>query len=246
MSSCVRLREINLKRVKRDQLRAHRRKDQWLPFGGPIAMDRTKRTEFASVEAAMLFHLTDRLSFSQSCPKASAALRKIALAATAAAALSLSACVTSQKPLLTNAKPTLGQRFDVHFYESFIDKKASDFHTSSYSWKDGRYVRASGLAQDVTSVVYQPLEGNDYLIQGSGEKQAVYYYWIARKLIDGVYLIFPLNETDSDAAIRDAVCTKGQPTGVCLIETYDQLAMLARATAAKPMRDPSLGVVVTK
>jgi hypothetical protein len=195
----------------------------------------------------MLFHFRIRSSFGHPWLKASAALHKITLAAAAAAAaLSLSACVESQKPLLTDAKPTLGQQFEIHLYETFVDGKASNFHSTSYSWKDGKYVRASELAQDVARFVSQPLEQNDVLIEGIGENESLFNYWIGRKLVDGVYLIFPVSEDDSDAATRDAACAKDQPKGVCLIGTYDQLVTLARATAAKPVHAPSLGVVLAK
>jgi hypothetical protein len=191
----------------------------------------------------MLFHFRTRSSFGHSWLKSSAALCKIVLAA---AALNLSACVVSQKPLLTDVKPTLGERFEIHLYERVPEGKAFDFHAISYSWKDGKYVHASGLARDVASFVSQPLEGNDFLIQTTDDNQSLFKYWIGRKLADGVYLIFPLSEADSDAATRDAVCAKNQLDRMCLIGTYDHLATLARATAAKPVHNPSLGVIVAK
>jgi hypothetical protein len=160
--------------------------------------------------------------------------------------LSLSACVESQVPLLTDTQPLIGHQFQVHLYENFVDGKALDFHTSIYRWKDGRYVRASGLARDVTSFVVKLLEGNDFIIQGTNESKNLFNYWIGRRLIYGVYLIFPLDETDVDVAIRNAVCAKDQPGGVCMVQTYDHLITLARGTAAKPVRDPALGVILIK
>jgi hypothetical protein len=62
---------------------------------------------------------------------------------------------------------------------------------------------------------------------------------IGRRLIYGVYLVFPLDETDVDAATRNAVCAKDQPEGVCMLQTHDQLITLAHGTAAKPVRDPA-------
>ena len=53
------------------------------------------------------------------------------------AALSFSACVQSQTPLITDAQPLLGQQFEVHLYEDFVDNKASSVHTAVYQWKDG-------------------------------------------------------------------------------------------------------------
>jgi len=182
-------------------------------------------------------------------------LRRIGIAAaTASATLILSGCVESEKALLTDAKPLLGQQFEVHLYESFVDKKANSFHSSVYHWKDGQYVRESGLARDVRRFVAQPLSSNDFLIQATGdtEKQIsggndnLFEYWIGRRVIEGVYLIFALNEADVDDATRSAVCGKEKPEGICHIQSYDQLVILARATAAKPVRESALGVVLAK
>jgi len=158
----------------------------------------------------------------------------------------LSGCVESQMPLMTDAKPLLGQQFEVHLYEGFADGKATDFHTSVYHWKDGQYVRGSGMARDAKRFTAQSLAANDFLIQSSDDDAKVFYYWIGRKLAAGVYLIFPLNEADADEATRNAACGANQPEGICRVRNYDQLVTLARATAAKPMREAALGVVLTR
>jgi hypothetical protein len=167
-------------------------------------------------------------------------------AAAVAAALTLSACVESQVPLITDTQPLLGQQFEVHLYETFVDGKASDFHTSTYYWKQGQYVRGSGLARDAKRFVAQALAANDFLLQSSDDSAKLFNYWIGRKLAIGVYLIFPLDETDADEATRKAACGKDQIEGICRVGSYDQLVTLARATAAKPVRDAALGVVLTK
>ena len=59
-------------------------------------------------------------------------------------------------------------------------------------------------------------------------------------------VIFPVDETDADDATRNAMCGRDGPDGVCRIRTYDQLVTLARATAAKPVREAALGVLVAK
>ncbi len=173
-------------------------------------------------------------------------LHKIGLAAVTTATLSLSACVESQIPLISDARPLIGQQFEVHLYENFVDGKANDFHASVYRWKDGQYVRASGLARDAKSFVAQSLAANDFLLQSTDESGKRFDYWIGRKLADGVYLIFPLDESDSDDATRNAVCGKDSPEGVCRIATHDQLVTLARATATKPVREAALGILVAK
>lgn len=177
---------------------------------------------------------------------ATASWHRSGLVAAFITTLALSACVESQLPLVTDTQPLIGQQFEAHFYENFVDGKANDFHVSVYRWKDGQYVRASGPAREEIRFVAQPLTGNDYLIQSTNESGKRFFYWIGRKLADGVYLIFPVNETDTDDATRNAMCGKDQPEGFCRIGTYDQLVTLAHATATKPVRKAALGVLLTK
>lgn len=168
------------------------------------------------------------------------------LAATAIAAFALSACVESRVPLVTNTQPVLGQQFEVHLYEDFVDNKAGAVHASAYRWQDGQYVRVNGLSRDAKSFVAQPLAGNDFLIQSSDEGKQVYLYWIGRKLAPGVYLIFGVDEADADETTRNAICGTDRPEGICRVTARDELITLARATAAKPPKKPALGVVVSK
>jgi len=170
----------------------------------------------------------------------------ITLASTVTAALVLSGCVESQTPLITDARPLLGQQFEVHLYEDFVDGKATDFHTANYRWHDGQYMRGSGAARDAKRFVAQSLAGNDFLLQSSDDRGKPFYYWIGRKLAVGVYLIFPLDETDADEAMRIAICGKDRPDGFCPVASYDQVLTLARATAAKPVQKAALGVVLTR
>jgi hypothetical protein len=168
---------------------------------------------------------------------------KFAIAAIAA--LSLSACVQSQVPLITDAQPLLGQQFEVHLYEDFVDNKASGVHASTYQWKDGQYVRAGGLAQDAKRFVAQPLAGNDFVIQSSDENGKTFLYWIGRRLTPGVYQIFGIDEMDADEATRKKICGE-RSDGICQVATRDQLLTMARATAAKPPRNTALGVVLSR
>ena len=139
----------------------------------------------------------------------------------------------------------VGQQFEVHLYENFVDGKAGDFHTAAYQWKEDNYVRGSGLARDAKRFVAQALAVNDFLLQ-STDSNNLFNYWIGRKLSVGVYLIIPLDEADADDATCTGVCGKDQPEGICQVETYEQLLKMARATAAKPVRNAALGVVLTK
>jgi len=169
---------------------------------------------------------------------------KAALAA--AIALSLPACVESEKPLLTDVQALAGPEIEVHFYENFVDRKASDFHISVYRWEKDKYVRETRSAQGVPSFAAKAISANDFIIEGSGQNTTLFHYWIGRKLFDGVYLIFPVIEADVDEATRNAICAKKQAEGICRIGSYDELVTLARATAAQPVRDPALGVLVAR
>jgi hypothetical protein len=167
------------------------------------------------------------------------------LTVAAIAASLLSACVQSQTPLITDAQPLLGQRFEVHLYEDFVDNKASGVHASTYQWKDGQYVRASGLAQDAKRFVAVPLAGSDFVIQSSDENGKIFVYWLGRRLTPGVSQIFGINEMDTDEATRTTICSD-RSSDICWVTTRDQLLTMARATAAKPPRNAALGVVLSR
>jgi hypothetical protein len=160
--------------------------------------------------------------------------------------LALSACVVSHEPLLTDAQPLLGRHFEAHLYEDFQNAKAGDFHVATYRWEEGKYVRASGLARDAASFVVRELSGDDFIIQSSGGLDKTYNYWVGRRVIPGVYLIVPISEEDVDVAARSAACANAMAEGICTVETYDHLVMLARGTASKPLRNPALGVILPR
>ena len=131
-------------------------------------------------------------------------------------------------------------------YEEFVEGKAKDFHASFYRWKDDHYVSASWRARDVKLFVAQSMPASDYLIQITDENEKVFDYFIGRKIIDGVYIIFAVDETDVDDETRAAACAKNQPAGICQIQTFDQLAMFAHATSAKPVRNAALAVILAR
>lgn len=212
-----------------------------------LDLDRTASCFLKSLEANQSLFLRDRKNSThteQELTMSRAVFGKFAVAFIAA--LSLSACVQSQAPLVTDAQPLLGQQFEVHLYENFVENKASYFHSSVYRWKDGEYHRATGLARDATRFVAQSLAGNDFVIQSTDQDGKLFHYWLGRKLSAGVYLIVPLEEKDADEATRKAICGADLPEGICRVTTRDQLLILARATAAKPARNPALGVVMSR
>ncbi len=58
-------------------------------------------------------------------------------------------------------------------------------------------------------------------------------YGIARKLADGTYLLFAVDEDDADEATRAKFCDKGAGTA-CRVATREAVLAFARASAAKP------------
>ena len=70
-------------------------------------------------------------------------------------------------------------------------------------------MRTSGLARDAKRFVAQPLAANDFLLQSSDDGAKIFNYWIGRKLAVGVYMIFPVDETDADDS--DAGDTEATP-----------------------------------
>jgi hypothetical protein len=168
------------------------------------------------------------------------------LAAIILSAFSVTACVQSQTPLITDAKPLLGQQFQVHLYEEFVDNKATDVHAPFYRWQNGEYVRTSGLARDAKRFVAEPLAGSDFVIQSTDDQGKEYLYWIGRRLTPGVYLLFGIDEMDADDATRKAACGADRTEGICRVTDHQQLLTLARASATKPPRNPALGVVLSR
>ena len=148
-------------------------------------------------------------------------------------------------PIVKNAKPLLGPQFNVHLYEDFTDGRPMNFHAAAYRWMNGEYVRTGGLGSDAKKFVAEPLAANDFVIQSTDEAGKRFVFWIGRKLHDGAYLIFPLDMADVDDATRKKVCGSDFPD-ICQISTHEQLVIMARASAAKPPRDPVLSVVLAR
>ena len=166
-----------------------------------------------------------------------------------AAGFCLSSCVVSDKPLVADGKPFLGPQFTMVLYRDFSAGKGYAPQQVSYRWVDGGYQRESVSHAHMVKFVAEVLDGRDFLIERSqaapGEATSnVFTYWIGRQVSDGAYLIFPVNENDLSVTERDAICAKDEPEGFCTVKTHEQLVASARATAAKPPREPAVAVLM--
>jgi hypothetical protein len=165
------------------------------------------------------------------------------LAASAAlAALALTGCISSSAPVLSDAKPVLGERGLIHVF-TLSQGAAHDPSVLSFQWSGSRYL-VRGKSIGVSDFTAYPYEGRDWIVQGTTQRPPQRIeYGLARRLADGVYLLVAIDEDDADEPTREKFCTKTQDAS-CRIATPEQLFVFARASAAKPVEDGGLAVVV--
>jgi len=155
----------------------------------------------------------------------------IAIAA-ACCALTLAGCIDSARPVLTDAKPLLGQHLHLQFY-SLHKGFAEEPEQADYVWNGAYYAHAAGGMKDITGFTVHPFESGDYIVQTKPEDpKAKIEYALLHVFVDGVYQAILIDEDDADAAVRAANCRKDNDSS-CRIETRAQLWALARATAAR-------------
>ncbi|MGH6663473.1 MAG: hypothetical protein ACREB2_01030 [Pseudolabrys sp.] len=156
-------------------------------------------------------------------------------------ALSLSACIDSSGPILTDAQPILGPRLKLQLY-ALRDGHAFDPERARFAWDGKRYVRSGGGMKDVGSFTLHAFEGGDFLVQSISTRHPQHTeYALMRPLADGVYYVVAVDEDDADAATRAAQCK--HPGGVaCRVETREQLFTFARATAARKATNGGLAL----
>jgi len=158
-------------------------------------------------------------------------------------ALSLSACIDSKDPILSDSQPILGQRLNLQLY-SLRNGHAYDPERSNFTWNGKLYVHASGSLKDVRAFSVHPLDGSDYIVQSRPARHPEHIeYALMRKLAGGVFQVIAIDEADADEATRAADCN--HPGGVaCRIETREQLFAFARATAAHHKIDGGLALLL--
>jgi hypothetical protein len=163
-------------------------------------------------------------------------------ATAAGAALALTGCVSSTGPVLSDAKPVLGERGLIHAY-TLAQGAAHDPEVVSFQWSGSRYL-VRGKSIGFSEFTAHPYEGRDWIVQGTTQRAPHRIeYGLARRLAEGVYQLVAIDEDDAGAAAREKFCTKTQDAS-CRIATPEQLFVFARASADKPMEGGGLAVVV--
>jgi len=168
------------------------------------------------------------------------AVRAAAFLGAAVGCLATAACVNSTEPVLGDARAILGESGQIHLFDAG-EGSTSNPRIHRFQWNGRRYVVA-GRAEIVDFTAHS-YEGRDLIVQARTRRSLrPYNYAVAHKLTEGVYTIVPIEEKDSDDAIRNRFCISA-PGGACRIETPEQLFALARATAAKEQEGGLIAVI---
>jgi hypothetical protein len=156
-------------------------------------------------------------------------------------AISLSGCIDSSGPILSDSQPVFGPRLKLQLY-SLRDGVAHDPEPATYTWNGSLYAKAGGGTHDVAAISIHPFEAGDYIVQSvPADKAQKSEYAVLHKLAAGVYLMIAVDEADADETTRAANCTHPGGTA-CRVETREQLFAFARATAAKQKSDGGLAI----
>jgi hypothetical protein len=158
-----------------------------------------------------------------------------------AGVLALAGCIDSAKPILSDAQPFLGGRPHIEFYV-LRDGAAREPVSETFAWRNGRYVPLRGTASDIHDFTLHAFEGADLIVQSIRAGHPA-EYGIARKLADGTYLLFAVDENDADSGTRDKYCGK-EPDAACRVATREAVLAFARASAAKPRSAGGLAVLI--
>jgi hypothetical protein len=168
--------------------------------------------------------------------------RFLRFATAACAAIALTGCISSTGPVLSDAKPVLGERGLIHVF-TLSQRAAHDPGLVSFQWSGSRYL-VRGKSIGYSDFTAYPYEGRDWIVQGTTQRPPKRVeYGLARRLADGTYLLIPIDEEDADQSAREKFCTKTQDAA-CRIATPEQLFVFARASADKPVEGGGLAVVV--
>jgi hypothetical protein len=148
-----------------------------------------------------------------------------------AAALTLAGCIRSEGPILSDSDQPFGAKLHLQLY-GMNSGIARDPETVSFAWNGHHYVRTGGGLRDVSGFSIHRFESDDFIIQTVPSKpRDPTEFAIAHRLVEGVWQVVPVDESDADAPTRETYCKKAT-LSTCVIETRQQLLAFARATAA--------------
>jgi hypothetical protein len=150
----------------------------------------------------------------------------------------LAGCIDSAEPLLGNARPLLGERVNLQLY-AMRKNAVYDPATANFVWQNGHYARTGGTDTSLHDFTVHPFRGSDLIAQEIPSGAPVNYA-ILRKLAEGTYLVFVIDEDDANAATRKRFCRSTRMSG-CTVTTRQAVLAFARASAAKR---PSVGGLV--
>jgi hypothetical protein len=150
----------------------------------------------------------------------------------------LAGCIDSAQPLLDDALPLLGERLNLQLY-AMRENAVYDPATANFVWQNGHYARTGGTDTSLHDFTLHAFQGSDLIAQEIHAGSPVNYA-ILRKLAEGTYLVFIINESDADKATRKRFCSNRSGAG-CTVTTRQAVLAFARVSAAKR---PSLGGLV--
>src|SRR5580700_3300111 len=150
----------------------------------------------------------------------------------------LAGCIDSAEPLLGNARPLLGERLNLQLY-AMRKNAVYDPATANFVWQNGHYARTGGTDTSLHDFTVHLFRGSDLIAQEIPSGASVNYA-ILRKLAEGTYLVFVIDEDDANAATRKRFCRSTRVSG-CTLTTRQAVLAFARASAAKR---PSVGGLV--
>ena len=162
-------------------------------------------------------------------------------AAALCCALTLAGCIDSAKPILTDAKPMLGERLRLQLY-ALREGAASEPQRVTYAWTGQFYKRTSRGKDDLGDFTLHEFENGDLIAQTvPRDDKHTTEFAVIHPLANGIYFVLAVDEDDADQATRDTHCAK-QATSGCRIETREALAAFARATLARKKPDGGLAI----
>ena len=151
-------------------------------------------------------------------------------------ALSLSACIDSNDPILPDSQAVLGPVLNLQLY-TLRKGIAQEPEQVTYKWNGALYAHADGGMKDVGAFSVHPFEAGDFIIQAVPVRaNRTIEYALLHQIASGAYLVIAIDE-----AARAANC-KHPDGAACRIETREQLFALARATAARHKEEGGLAI----